>query len=66
MDLADPLAAKVAAHIQARDIVSHEVRERGEVLLARWIEISDEEDRLVERVHFGDIIRVIETEEAQT
>ena len=56
-DFSDFAAVPALAMRQARSILSHDVLE-GEINLAQWIEVADERDEIVHRLHFADALSI--------
>lgn len=54
-ELADAAAARQQAIVSAREIMAHDLR-GGELNLASFIEVEDEEGKLLFTLPFGDVV----------
>ena len=57
-DLPDAAAARQAALIDARSIMSDEITSKGQLDLASYIDILFEDRSLLERLTFGDAVQI--------
>ena len=59
VELPNPAAARLNALIEARELIAEQVR-RGYFVLSHWIDVADEQGKLVLTVMFRDAVDIKE------
>jgi hypothetical protein len=57
-EFADLAAARDAAMMHARQLAGETAKETGRIVLSHRIDIEDEEETVLDTVHFGDVLKV--------